>query len=129
MRFSRKGVVRLFLAMILSIRASGTYAAATELRGFGKIESTVSRLDGLDLTVYSCETPAKAVLLQHKFGRDLQQTATVPAQWTPIKVGDITANVLTIRSLSLTVLRRDDDRAIKTTLLLETTMRVIPVRA
>ena len=97
MRFSRERLVRLLSVMVLSVQAAGSslvYAATNELRGFGKIESNTSKVDGIDLTSFRCESADKAVLLLHKFGRDMQQTATVAAQWTPVKIGDTTANVL-----------------------------------
>jgi hypothetical protein len=79
---------------LLFCRSARTWAATSELRGYGKIELSSSRIDTLDLTTFTCDSPDKAILLLHKFGRDMEQTATVPCEWERVIIGGGNANVL-----------------------------------
>lgn len=64
------------------------------LRGFGRIEKSAAKLGSLDVTTFTCENAERAAVLLHKFGRDMEQSATVKPRWMKAKIGGTEANVL-----------------------------------
>jgi hypothetical protein len=90
--FAMKKNCLLILVFILSFN---TALFAEKLRGFGEVQETALKVSGnLSGFQYVCENPEKAKLLMHKLGRDLSQTATVPAAWKQVKLGAQTVPVL-----------------------------------
>ncbi len=88
----RPAIAALICCVCYSTHASR--AQSSELRGFGTIGRSTTTLEGLEFTVFTCENSEKAVLLAHKFGRDMQQSATIPAKWEHVQLGDSDANIL-----------------------------------
>lgn len=86
----------LLLALPHLALAAEAPAPMRTLRAFGKIVETRSQVgeSGLDLTVFTCQDADKAWLLMHKMGRDLAQSATVPALWEQVRVGETEARAL-----------------------------------
>jgi hypothetical protein len=61
------------------------------IRGFGEVRMSAKTGAG---AVFNCESPERATVLLHKIGRDLSQSATEPATWQMVKLGDVSAPVL-----------------------------------
>ncbi len=58
---------------------------AEKLRGFGEIKMSSPDENS---AVFECESPERALVLMHKIGRDMSQSATVKADWRKIKNGN-----------------------------------------
>jgi hypothetical protein len=82
------------LVGLLSLFALHTSASAVSLRGFGEITVTPLASGGLAGFQYQCDTEEHATVLLHKLGRDLSQTATVPATWQMVTLGGSSFRVL-----------------------------------
>ncbi|MEI8196281.1 MAG: hypothetical protein WCI73_10260, partial [Phycisphaerae bacterium] len=98
-RLAKLAGLLLMLALPGFLRAADNASEAetttSTLRAFGKIsKARVQAGGGLELTVFTCQDADKALLLTHKLGRDLAQSATVPATWEQVHIGDADANVL-----------------------------------
>jgi hypothetical protein len=87
---------RAFLVVSLLALASGAHGEV--LRGFGKVEMLAlpEATDGMRL---SCESPERALVLMHKLGQDLSQSATVPVTWQQVRLGNKTVPVLVRQGL------------------------------
>ncbi len=79
------------LILIVAILLLGAVAHAERLRGFGEVEL---RLEEDGLLTFVCEDVEHARLLMHKLGRDLGQSATVPARWERVQAGSLAVPVL-----------------------------------
>lgn len=61
--------------------------ATLTLRGFGALTLAPLAVPGATGWQWQCESPERAAVWLHKFGRDLQQSATAPAAWQTIALG------------------------------------------
>ncbi|MDD5200066.1 MAG: hypothetical protein PHC88_09710 [Terrimicrobiaceae bacterium] len=85
---------RLASCGLLMLAVAPSFGAPVELRAFGKIEASFTQPGDPGLTVFACESAEKALLLAQKLGRDMEQSATVPARWESVKIADREAPVL-----------------------------------
>ena len=79
------------LILTVTVFLLGAVAHGERLRGFGEVEL---RLEEDGLLTFVCEDVEHARLLLHKLGRDLSQSATVPARWERVQAGSLTVPVL-----------------------------------
>jgi hypothetical protein len=83
------------MASILALTSqaiSVSSLTAEPLRGFGEVTMSSANESA---AVFECENPERALILLHKIGRDMSQSATEPATWQQVKLGDVSAPVLT----------------------------------
>ncbi len=89
-----KGTYRRWVLVCLAVGITAGAAAAERLRGFGEVTVTPLTVGELQGQSFTCESPERALVLLHKLGRDLEQSATVPVTWEAVRVGEATAPVL-----------------------------------
>lgn len=84
--FTKLGILGLACGLGLGVWAAEP-GQGQRLRGFGTVAEAPFSAGSLPGVAFACDSPEHALLLLHKLGRDLAQTATVPATWQKVPLG------------------------------------------
>ncbi|MFZ2653807.1 MAG: hypothetical protein WAX69_02720, partial [Victivallales bacterium] len=88
---SVKSFRAVFIIALAVTTATAFPSKAEQLRGFGGIKMSPANENA---SVFECENPERAIVLLHKIGRDMSQSATTKPEWRKIRNGNAGIPVL-----------------------------------